>query len=203
MARAAAKAALGFRAHSGWATLVALRGPPDEPAILARRRVELAAPDVEGSKQPYHTAEGLPLEQARGIIERCTDGTRRLARAALRSALKELEASGHRAVGSGLLLASGRALPELPAILASHALIHTAEGELYREALVDASEACGLAVLKVKERELADVSAAALRLPPPRVQDRLSAWGRALGPPWRQDEKLSALVAWLVLQKKA
>lgn len=195
-------AALGFRAHSGWATLVALAGPARSPSVLERRRIELAPAEVEGSKQPFHAAEELPLAQARTLVKRCTDAARRLAREAVSGVVKELKEKGYEPVGSGLLLASGRPLPELPAILASHALIHTAEGALFREALVHASEGCRLGVLKVRERELGDVSAAALHLEPDQVQQQLAAWGRALGPPWRQDEKMATLVAWLVLSGK-
>src|SRR5262249_36153536 len=137
------------------------------------------------------------------LVKRCHDGACRLAQRAVSAAVDGLQAKGYRVVGSGLLLASGRPLPELPAILASHALIHSAEGELFRDALVQASEGCRLPVLRVKERELMDLSAAALDQDAPRIQQQLAAWGKALGPPWRQDEKLAALVAWLALSRKS
>jgi len=44
----------------------------------------------------------------------------------------DLRGKGYRPVGSALLLASGRPLPKLETILASHALIHTADGEHFR-----------------------------------------------------------------------
>ena len=101
--------------------------------------------------------------------------------------------------GAGILLASGRPLPGLAATLASHALIHTAEGELFREALAQASESAGLTVLGVREREAYERGAAALRLASDKLRLRLSEMGRAVGAPWTQDEKLAALAAWLVL----
>lgn len=95
----------------------------------------------------------------------------------------------------GLLLASGRPLPALEKVLASHALIHTAEGELFREALRAASRECGLPLAAVRERDLFARGAADLGIP-----ETLAEMGRALGPPWRQDEKFAAIAAWLALK---
>jgi hypothetical protein len=98
--------------------------------------------------------------------------------------MDELRQNRHEVVRCGVLLGSGRPLPELAAILASHALIHTAEGELFRDALVWAARECGLPVTGVREKGL---NAAALK--------RLDALGKALGPPWTQDQKYATLAA--------
>lgn len=154
---------------------------------------------MAGSKQPFHAAEGLPFNEAQRLIRRCTDSTDSLADRALRVLVGDVEEKGYRVVGCGLLLASGRALPDLAAILASHALIHSAEGEMFREALVRASERCGLAVTKVREHELFETAAAAFRTAADTLQRRLAELGRSLGPPWTQDQKLAALVGLLAL----
>ncbi len=50
---------LGFKAHSGWAALVALGRDKDDLHVIDRRRIELADPaDGEWARQPYHAAEG-------------------------------------------------------------------------------------------------------------------------------------------------
>ena len=194
------RVALGLRAHSGWATLVAVAGPPGSPSVVDRRRIELADASIEGSKQPYHEAEGKKPKEAERIVGRCIDSSRRLALEALRAARDELRGRDHDVAGCGLLLASGRPLPDdLHAILASHALIHAAEGEMFRDVLVRASEACALPVTGVRERDLLARAAEATGLPAPDLQRRVGEMGRALGPPWRQDEKLATLAAWLVL----
>jgi hypothetical protein len=195
-------AALGLRVHSGWAALVAVAGPLEAPAVLDRRRLELAEPSVPGSAQPFHAAEGRRLAKAEDIIKRCTAGARRLARGGLKATLDDLGAQGHAPVACGLLLAAGRPLPDLAAILASHALIHTADGELYRDALADAAGRCGLALLRVKERELLAHSARVLKVREETLLPRLAEMGRGLGPPWRQDEKLAALAAWVALVER-
>ena len=178
--------------------MIALGEPAENPVVLRRLRVELAANDP-GSKQPYHAAEGLALKKAATLIERSTETARKLAGRAMHDVVDELKADGHEVVGCGLLRASGRPLPGLEQILASHALIHAAEGEMFREGIVEASRTCGLPVTAVKERELLDRGAVELHLAPASLKARLDGFGRALGPPWRQDEKLATLVAWLAL----
>ncbi len=129
----ATRTALGFRAHSGWAAAVAVSGPPSAPEVVHRRRIEIADAEDPDAKQPYHAAEGLDLGDAERLVRRCTQTSRRMARAAVGTLLAELRTAGHGVVGCGLLQGSGRALPDLAGILASHALIHTAEGQMFRE----------------------------------------------------------------------
>jgi len=140
------RAALGIRAHSGWAAVVVLGGSPASPTVLDRRRIEIADPKIRGSKQLFHAAEPLELREAEKHIKRCTDSTRLLASSAVRTILDDVRKKGYHVVACGLLPASGRPVPGLAAVLASHPLIHTAEGEFFREALVHASERCGLPV---------------------------------------------------------
>jgi hypothetical protein len=54
-------------------------------------------------------------------------------------------------------------------------------------------------VLEVRERELLARCASDLGLPADKLTRRLAEMGRALGPPWRQDEKFATLAAWLAL----
>ena len=204
MAKPAAtqRAAIGIRAHSGWAAIVAVAGSPDSPVIVARRRIEIADAAIHGSKQPFHAAEPLEFKDAQKYLKRCADSTRRLAREALQAAIDGLRDRSYEAAACGIILGSGRALPELRAILASHALIHTAEGEFFRNALVEASEHCGLALLGVKERELSDRGAAQFRMPARELERRVAEAGRAIGPPWTQDQKYAALVGWMALKTR-
>lgn len=193
------RAALGLRAHSGWAALVALAGSPESPEVIDRRRIETADPAIRGSKQPFHAAEPLQLPDAEALIKKCTDSTKRLSRQALQAAIGDLRGKGFEVAACGVILGSGRSLPALEAILASHALLHTAEGEFYRRALVEAGEHCGLPVVGVKEREAYQQGAARLHVSADELQNRIAALGRGIGPPWTQDQKYAALVAWLGL----
>ncbi len=185
-------AAIGLRAHSGWAAAVAISGPSGAPAVIMRRRIEMRERGATGPSQPYHAAVGLELDEAAQVIERCSASAAALATAALRGMAEELGKLGHRVTGCGLLLASGRPLPPLEKILASHPLLHTAEGELFREALRSAVRACGFPLVETKERELFAQSGD--------LEQHLAAMGKAIGPPWRQDEKFAAAAAWLALR---
>jgi hypothetical protein len=192
-------AALGWRAHSGWAALVAVSGTRRTIEVIDRRRVELGDPSVPGPKQPYHEAEGKPLPAAQRIVERFAEDAGRRALETLRSVLKKLRSTGHDVGGCALLMASNKPLPDLASILASHALIHTADGELFRDAIANAVKKCRLPLLRVRERELADRAATALRAPAESLQRGVAELGRVVGPPWTQDQKLAALAAWMCL----
>ncbi len=192
-------AAVGFRAHSGWAALVMLAGPLRAPTVVVRTRIELIDPAIPGSKQPYHAARELDGEAAAKHVQRCADTAKQLADQSLRALLREWKARDHEVAGAGLVLGSGRPLPDFEMILGSHPLLHTAEGQLFRQALAQASERCGLTVTGVKERELFARAEAALRIPAGQLQKRLNEMGKIVGSPWRQDEKYSALVAWMAL----
>ena len=190
--------ALGLRAHSGWAVLVALRGPSSSLVVVDRRRLVLC--DDSFPRQPYHTAETLPAAKALTLVTRSLETAHSLAREALASAVRDLRAAGQEVAGAGLLVGSGRPLPrELPALLRSHPLIHTAEGEMYREALRLGCERASVAVVGFREREIESTASERLKLTPDALRLRVAALGKPLGPPWSQDEKLAALAAWLVL----
>jgi hypothetical protein len=157
--------------------------------------IQLADAKIKGSKQPFHAAEGLPLKQAEALIDRCRESTRALARLGLDEIARAQE------IGAcGILRSSGRPLPDLAAILASHASIHTAEGEFFREAIRDATHDRGLRLRAVKERDLLAVCEEELRLSRAELDGKLAQWGKHMGSPWRQDEKFAALVAWLLLK---
>jgi hypothetical protein len=192
-------AALGFRTHSGWAAAVAVSGSPRKPVVLDRRRFELADLAVPASKQPYHAAEQLDGESAEALIRECRDNSTLLAVGALTSLVAQLARADVTVAGAGILFASERSLPNIAAILRSHELMHTAEGEFFREVLVAAAEQCALAVTRVKEREIWDRATSLFRLPVADLQARIDALGKTLGPPWRQDEKLASLAAWIAL----
>src|SRR6266508_6597711 len=191
--------AVGLRTHSGWAALVAVAGSPRSPEILLRRRIELADPRVPGSKQPYHAAEGESLPAAAKIVGRCAGDAQRLAGKAFEEVLVELKRSKHPVAACGLLLASGRPLPELEAILASHALVHTADGELFRDALAAAAQERGLPVIRVREKEIFSLASAGLHIPEEEIARCLKDIGRSIGAPWTQDQKLAALAAWVAV----
>jgi hypothetical protein len=193
------QAAIGFRVHSGWAAVVAVCVEKGAPVVLVKQRVHLVETFTYEFRQPYHTAEKMQLGQAREFIARMQAEARRLAYSAIRGLESRTQEQGVKLTRCGLLLASGRPLPGLEKILASHALIHTADGELFREALLHASNRFGLKEFKIKEKELLDRAGQVLRAKPSELARRVTELGRPLGSPWSQDEKFATLAAWLAL----
>ena len=192
-------AALGFRVHSGWTALVALSLEDGFPRALLRERPHLVKTFTYEFRQPYHTAEKRPPAEAADEIAHARADARRLAHQAIHSAQTNLRNQGYELKCCALLLASAKPLPALPQILASHPLIHTADGELFREALLHASRRCGIETFTTKESELREKAMLKFHLQPDALGRQLSDLGRAFGSPWSQDEKFSALVAWLSL----
>src|SRR3989442_6059047 len=197
------QAAIGFRVHSGWAAAVAVCVDKGSPVVLARQRVHLVETFTYGFRQPYHTAEKMLLGQAREFIARMQVEARRLAYRAVRELESRTQEQGVKLTRCGLLLSSGRPLPALERILASHALIHTADGELFREALLHASARCGLRDFTIKEEELFEGGGKVLRAKPKNLMARVKELGHAWGAPWSQDEKFATLVAWLALEVRS
>jgi hypothetical protein len=192
-------AALAFAPHSGWAALVVVGGSRTEPAALVRERVEMADPRLAGSRQPYHHVEGWPLPRARARLDTLGASARSMAEGRIERLLRSLRETGYRPVAAGILESAGRKGLALDSILASHALIHSADGEHFREALERASEACGLVVERVPARELVARAARALGKPAGRLQASVLELGGPLGPPWGADQKSAALLAWTLL----
>jgi len=190
--------ALGVRCHSGWAAFVVLGAPAKEPRLLERGRMMLCDPGIEGSKQPFHTAESLPIEEASSFVDSCRNQTARLAR----RGLSEIARRHGRLSRCCVLMAGGRSLPGLAGILASHALIHAAEGAFYRDAILDVAEDSGIPVQRIGERELDQWSDNLLPDAGARAA-RLESFRKQVGSPWTQDEKRAALAAWLALAPQA
>ena len=87
----------------------------------------------------------------------------------------------------------------VPDVLASHALIHTAEGEFFRNVVSEACKHHDVQVIAVKEKELPARFQNERPISQKALDQHLSAIGRILGPPWRQDEKFATIVTWLAL----
>jgi hypothetical protein len=192
-------AALGLCTHSGWTVAVAVAGSPQKPAVLERRRIDYADAAVPGSRQPYHAAQALDLQSAETWIRECRSSATLLATSGVGDMAAQIRHRGFTLGSAGILFGSNRPLPELAAILRSHALIHTAEGEFFREVLVRASEQCSLRVTRVKEREVWDRGAGKFGLVSADLQGRIGGLGKSLGPPWRRDERLASLAGWIAL----
>src|SRR4029077_17615367 len=103
------QAALGFRAHSGWTSLVAISLDDGSPMVLLRQRPHLVKTFTFEFRQPYHTAEKRARAEAGAVISRASAAGNGLAYEAIRSVQARLLTEGYVLKRCGLLLASGRA----------------------------------------------------------------------------------------------
>ena len=195
------RAALGVRMHSGWGVLVVVSGDANSVEIVDRRRIVTMDPGTRGAKQPYHYAADLGLPEAERHLANCAAVSERLALSVVGQVVRELEARHYRIVGSAVLLASGRPLPVLSKILASHPLLHTAEGEFFRNAVRKACECLKISVTAIRERDLEELAKTAFGNAAGRVQRRISSLGSSIGPPWTKDHKAAALAASMILAR--
>jgi hypothetical protein len=197
---AAQTAAIGFSPHSGWAAMVVLGGTAADPNLLARSRVSLIDEHDLQSKQPYHAVEFLCVEEATGRLEGYMAVAASMAQAALRAQFEELKERDISLRSVGIVDSSGRKQVSLQSILASHALIHAADGDHFRNALFVAAEQCRLQVRRIPARELEAHAGKCLRMPLDRILDIVNKLGRGKGPPWGADQKKAALLAWTLLK---
>jgi hypothetical protein len=197
------RAALGFRMHSGWGVLVAIAGEADSVAIVDRKRILVMDASMPGASQPYHHAATLGVREGESHIANCAAVSERLALAAIEQTVRELDERDYRIAGAAVLLASGRPLPSLAKILASHPLIHTAEGEFFRNRIRNACDRLKISVEAIRERELEDRVKAAFGNSATRVLLSIATAGRSIGPPWTKDHKAAALAAMTLLSPPA
>jgi hypothetical protein len=215
---------LGFKAHSGWAVLVALGSRGGKPSAFARsasanrrslgggwsglpdlividrRRIELADPaDGEWAKQPYHAAEGLPSARAKAIVERGIATARTMAVKEITGAITRAKEAGHAVIGCGVLVGTPMPKWSVDEILAVHFRMHQAEGVLYRDVLIDAARACQLRVVEAPEKHIGAEAERVLKRSAAQLNDRVSALKTQVGAPWGKDQKDAALAAMIGL----
>ena len=199
--------ALGFRMHSGWGVLVVVSRDDDAVQVVARKRIVVMNSEVPGGNQPYHYAAEL-LSQGKGLadcenyIATCRSVCENMALSTLVDTLQELNKRQYRVAGAAVLTAAGRTLPSLSNILTSHPLIHTAEGEFYRNAVRKQCEQLKISVEAIREREVEKNAKSTYGSGANRVQRNIAALGKSIGPPWTSDHKAAALGALLVLDRK-
>jgi hypothetical protein len=181
--------ALGFRPHSGWAVGVVVGLGP---VVVSRHRLDLPEPT-----QPYHDAVGLPPVEAEAVIAAATAVAYERAAAAVARL-----AAGHDVVGAAIVAGAGTVREDVPLVraLSAHAMLHAAEGELYRDALADAADALGLPVTLIPPRDTPAVGRRVLGCDDEDLRVRLTELGRPFGPPWTRDHKDALVAALAVLE---
>ncbi len=189
--------AFGFKAHSGWAALVVVGSQKDDYVIVDRRRVALVEEDW--ARQPYHAAEGLERGAARDLVTRGIEAAHRIALGEMAAAVKRERERQNEISACAVLTANPMPDWSVEEILSAHFRLHKAEGVLFREALALAATASGLELVAIPEKNLAECAKNELGIPSTRLEVKILALGRTVGPPWGKDQKDSALAAMIAL----
>lgn len=194
------RAALGLKARTGRATLVAVGGDLLEPHVLERSQLQLL-PD--GDWAPYHAAAGLAPAAARDSVKRSIASAHRLAADGIRNAALRLAEAGHTVIGCGVLVGTGMPAWSTDEILAVHVRMHKAEGELFREVLLAGASACGLESRTLRDKSALEDAATKLRLSRAQLEALLTALRKTVGPPWGRDQVEAAAAAIVALVQTA
>jgi hypothetical protein len=189
--------AIGFKAKTGRAIAVVLRGPADSPQFVRRIELLLSDPRVPATCQPYHEVMELPWNQSQIKVKPLVRKIERVAASALRELIGELQSDGVRVIRVGIAGAADR---DLSRIGNPHIRAHAAEGVLFRQVLESAAKANGLAKRVFTERGLEAQAASTLQCTIAKLNASLTSLGRSAGPPWRAEQRVAATAAWLALR---
>jgi hypothetical protein len=186
-----AAVALGWRVHSWWATVVAVTGPASSPHVIHRDRVTLV--DDASSREPYHAAVAVPLDDAPALI----DAVARAAAAAAATAIAGFASSLGPLAAIGVVGGDRQVPTDLARVLRKHALLHASERDLYERAVVEGATHAGLPVATLPATKgIFDRASEIVGVP---VEPPLAALGRSLGPPWQKDHKEATAAALVAL----
>lgn len=196
----AAPAALGFRLHTGWAALVAVRGVPGKFQVLLRRRIDLLPPGDSVPRFIYHKAAELSPSQAAGLVRRAEGASQESARTAVKDVLDHLQSLAVVVKAAGIPCGSKPVPEDLSAVLRSHPMIHTAEGALFQRAVISACQDCSLAVISAREKEVWLNAASSWSLKETELRRQVDGLRKSVGAPWGTDQKTAMAFALLALR---
>jgi hypothetical protein len=212
---------LGFRAGRGGAVVVGVAADGREPRVVLSAFLATAAEGDRLSLEPYHVAfemergpggavttqrankDYAPSAEAAAAVAEGRRRQDRLAAKGLDDIVGKLRDAGCEPVVAALLvnragwmtdlLAHSLSAPEHPPVT---------EGLAVREALRFAFGRVGLAVVEMDEKSLPELASKDLRLGAPEIEARLKSLGAAAGRPWRKEQKLACLAAWVALANR-
>ena len=187
---------IGLRAKTGRAIAVVLGGPLEAPMILKRVELKLADPAFLETSQPYHEVLDLPWDKAQVAVRKIASKIEKRASKEIAGLVRESQADGSIVCGVGIVGAGNRNLDKIGS---THIRAHAAEGVLFRAVLETGATANHLPNRRFDERSLDQTAVAELNIPEAKIKAHLAEMGRAVGSPWRADEKAAATAAWLAL----
>jgi len=189
-------AALGFRVKSGWAAAVLLNGAARSPQLCDVQRIDLSDPRFPETRQPYHAAMGR-LETDTKKINRRVDAVRRITEKSIAKLLTGYRQQNFRIKRAALVVGSKID----PASVANpHIRAHAFEGRLFRSVLEKSLQTHRIRTDVLIERDAYREAIVILKQSNENVRRMIQNFGRDTQAPWRAEQKVAAVAAWLALR---
>ncbi|GAA0315140.1 hypothetical protein GCM10009087_26970 [Sphingomonas oligophenolica] len=198
---------LGFRVLKGGSVVVGVTTNGNEPRIVSSSFLATAAENDRLSLEPYHVAaemargpDGGASAQAAAAV---AEGRRRqdmCAAAGLGDIIDTLRTAGSEPVVAALLVNRAGWISDLldySLAFADHPPV--AEGLAVRDALRFAFGRLGIDVMEMDEKSLGESASKQLGLESADIDARLKTLGTTVGKPWRKEQKLACLAAWVAV----
>src|SRR5205823_3709921 len=188
-------AALGFRVKSGWAAAVLLTDSARSPRLCDVERIDLSDPRFPETRQPYHAAMGKLETDARKINRRVRV-VRSIAQRSIATLLAGYRQNGY-SIRRAALVVGSRIDPA--SIANPHIRAHAFEGRLFRSVLEKSLQTHRIRTDVLIERDAYMQATIQLEQSHEKVRRMVQNFSRETEAPWRAEQKLAAVAAWLAL----
>jgi hypothetical protein len=198
---------LGVRALKGGGVVVGVVMDDRDPRVVLSTFLPTSVDGDRLALEPYRVAYemkrapdgGASTEAAAAVAE----GHKRqaeLAAKGLGEIVRTLRDAGYQPVIAALLVnRAGWITDALAYSLSWPQHVPIAEGLAVRDALRLACGRCGLKVAEIDEKSLYEVASEQLHLSSHEMEVRLKSLGATVGRPWRREQKLACLAAWVTV----
>ena len=180
---------------SGSAVSILIDGSVRSPHLCETQVIDLSDPRNPETRQPYHAAMGV-LETNASKLERRMQSIRRATEKSIVDLLKRYTDNGYAIRRAALVVGS---VIDPDSIANPHIRAHALEGRLFRTTLEAALQSRGIQCAIFIEHDTYPTASNLLRQSRTQIQRTLAHLGRSVNGPWRADEKLAALAAWMSL----
>ena len=187
--------------------VVAVAVEEGEPRVVVSTYLKTSADGDRLSFEPYRVAadmvrdaQGRASAEVKAVV---VEGRRRqeqLAASGLQVIIDQLDDAGCKPLVAALLVnRAGWITDLLEYSLAWAEHVPVAETLAVRDALRFACHQCAVEMAEMDEKSLLDIATSTLGIPSTEITDRLKALGAPMGKPWRKEQKLACLSAWLLV----
>ena len=198
------RAAVGIFTHMGWVTAVTVVASDQFIKVVRTERIDTGDAGDREAIEPYHVAAGFrgldrvpPPPDPQSVIRRGLKKQQRHTLRNFRKLLGDMSDLGFEIADAAILAGRGKLAASLDKVLASHAQIHIAEGNAVRQAVDTSFKQLDVRVAWLDQKSLFEKTYAVLALEEDELTTRLRSIKPEILSPWRKEERLGAIAAWL------